>query len=178
MSVQDEVKKSRITLRYRTTINGEPKGVNLPLRLLVLGNFSNGTSRDRKKDLDERSLRSINGDNFDHHMKEMNISLNMVVDNKLSAHGGELRVKLPIDSMKSFNPQKIAERVPEIRSLLLLKRFLEEMQSNVANKKEFAQLLNRLYSDPESFANLRNKLQKYEKDYTISIKEEKVEEKK
>lgn len=169
MSVQDEVKKSRITLKYRTTINGEPKPVELPLRMLVLGDFSSGTSKDRQKDLDERTLRSINGGNFDEIMKDMDISVNMVVPNKLNPDEESLRVTLPINSMKSFNPEKVAENIPQVKSLLFLKKLLEEMQSNVANKKEFAQLLNKLYSSPEAFSNIREKLQNYAPEYTISV---------
>ena len=47
MAVQDEVPKSRITLRYRTEIDGTPADIQLPLRLLMMGDFSLGTSKDR-----------------------------------------------------------------------------------------------------------------------------------
>ena len=48
MPVQDEVPKSRITLTYKTDVDGEPAVVDLPLRLMVLGDFSNGSSKDRQ----------------------------------------------------------------------------------------------------------------------------------
>ena len=53
MAIQDQLPKSRITLTYRTTINGEQETVNLPLRLLVFGDFSLGSSEDRKIDLED-----------------------------------------------------------------------------------------------------------------------------
>lgn len=168
MSVQDEVKKSRLTLTYKTTVDGEPKSVDLPFRLLVLGDFSSGTSKDRKKPLDERSQRSLDGSNFDNVMKDMEISVDMVVPNQLSPDEESLRVTLPIDSMNSFSPKEVANSIPQVRSLLLLKKLLEELQSNVANKKEFAQLLNKLYSSEESLTKMREKLQQYAPEYTIS----------
>lgn len=49
MAIQDQLPKSRITLTYRTTINGEPETVKLPLRLLILGDFSHKSSVDYLK---------------------------------------------------------------------------------------------------------------------------------
>jgi len=42
MTIQDDIgiPKSRVTLRYRTEINGVPEDVTLPLRILVAGDFS------------------------------------------------------------------------------------------------------------------------------------------
>lgn len=161
MSVQDEVPKSRITLTYKTEVDGEPAVVDLPLRLLVLGDFSNGTSKDRKVDLDERSLRSLNGSNIGEIMTDMGISVDMVVPDKINPDGQDLRVQLKLENLNSFSPEEVAKQVPQIRSLLLLKKLLEEIQSNVANKKEFAALLNKLFSSETLLSQMREKLEKY-----------------
>lgn len=161
MPVQDEVPKSRITLTYKTDVDGEPAVVDLPLRLMVLGDFSNGSSKDRQVDLDQRDLRSLDGSNIGEIMKDMDINLDIVVPDKINADEQDMRVQLKIDSLKSFSPDEIAKQVPQIRSLLLLKKLLEEIQSNVANKKEFAQLLNTLYSSESLLKQMRNKLQNF-----------------
>lgn len=161
MAVQDEVPKSRITLTYKTEVDGQPAVVDLPLRLMALGDFSNGSSVDRKMELEERETRSLNGRNTDEIMKNMDINLDFVVPNKINPSESEMRVKLNIDSIKAFSPDAVAKQIPQIRSLLLLKKLLEEIQSNVANKKEFSQLLAKLYSDPEAIEKLREKLQNY-----------------
>lgn len=162
MPVQDEVPKSRITLTYRTEIDGEPAPVELPLRLLIPGDFSLGTSTDRKKDLEERDVRNFNGANTDDVMKSMNISLDMVVPNKISPDTEEsIRVNLKIAGLKSFSPESVAHQVPQVRSLILFKKLLEEIQSNIANKKEFAQLLNKLYSNQKSLEKLKEELKAY-----------------
>ena len=132
MAIQDQLPKSRITLTYRTTINGEPETVKLPLRLLILGDFSHNSSVDRwkraepvlvkneddelvpdyvkdtnpdgtpkvdangqpvyktdasgnkiplkvdkERDLGERALRSITGNNINSVMKDMDIRLTL-----------------------------------------------------------------------------------------------------
>lgn len=161
MSVQDEVKKSRLTLRYKTEVDGEPAVVDLPFRLMILGNFSGGSSKDRKVDLDERKLRSLSGNNMGDLMKDMDIKLDMVVPNKIDPEEESLRVKLPIDSINSFSPKDVAHNIPQINSLLMLKKLLEELQSNIANKKELAQLMSKLISSPEAFNKIKEKLQSH-----------------
>jgi len=75
MSVNDEIPKSRITLTYRSAVTGEPEDVVLPYRQLVMGDFSNGTSTDRKLDLDQRNLRNLDGTNLDQVMEDMKMTL-------------------------------------------------------------------------------------------------------
>lgn len=161
MSVQEEVPKSRITLTYKTEVDGEPAVVDLPLRMMVLGDFSNGSSKDRKVDLDQRSLRSLDGSNINSIMRDMDIGLDMVVPDKINPQGQDLRVHLKLDHLNSFSPEEVAKQVPQIRSLLLLKKLLEEIQSNVANKKEFASLLNKLFSSETLLTQMREKLEKF-----------------
>jgi type VI secretion system protein ImpB len=161
MAVQDETPKSRITLTYKTEVQGEPAVVDLPFRILALGDFSGGSSKDRQIDLEERGLRSLDGKNTNQVMKDMRISLDMVVPNKINSQEESLRVELNFDSMNAFSPESIAKQVPQIRSLMLLKKLLEEVQSNIANKKEFAQLLSKLFSSEESLNKMREKLKNY-----------------
>lgn len=161
MPVQDEVPKSRITLTYKTEVDGEPAVVDLPLRLMVLGDFSNGSSKDRKLDLDERNLRSLDGSNINDIMKDMGIGVDMVVPDKVTPDGQDMRVQLKLENLNSFSPDEVAKQVPQIRSLLLLKKLLEEIQSNVANKKEFAALLNKLFSSEALLSQMKEKLQNF-----------------
>lgn len=161
MPVQDEIPKSRITLTYKTEVDGEPAVVDLPFRLMILGNFSNGTSKDRKFELESRELRALDGKNTNEIMSDMGIKLDIVVPDKINANEGDMRVQLKIDSMSSFSPEEIAKQIPQVRSLLLLKKLLEEVQSNVANKKEFAQLLAKLYASEELFSKMKEKLQPF-----------------
>ena len=83
MSIQDEIPKSRLTLTYKTEVNGAEADVNLPLRMALLGDFSGGTSKDRKLDLDERRVRNLDGTNTDAVMKDMGITLDLSVENKV-----------------------------------------------------------------------------------------------
>lgn len=163
MSVNDEIPKSRITLTYRTTVTGEPEDVVLPYRQLVMGDFSNGTSVDRKLDLDQRNLRNLDGANLDQVMEDMKMTLNFKVQNKIDpSNGEEFDVSLPIKGMKSFTPAEIAQNVPKVKSLLLLRKLLLEVQGNLDNRKEFRRLLRAIASDPGAVQKLTEELKGFE----------------
>ena len=163
MAVQDEVPKSRLTLRYKTEVNGAPADITLPMRLMVTGDFSSGTSIDCQKDLEERLSHSMDGTNTDDVMKEMGISLKIAVPNRVDpANGDDMDVSLNIDSMKSLKPDAIAKQIPKVDALLLLKRLLEESISNVDNRKEFRKLLDELMSKPEQLEKVLADLKAFE----------------
>ncbi|MBC2694051.1 MAG: type VI secretion system contractile sheath small subunit [Desulfobacteraceae bacterium] len=163
MAIQDEIPKSRLTLRYKTEVSGQPEDVSLPLRLLVEGNFSMGSSKDRKLDLEERRLRTLDGTNTDAVMKDMGMSLKFAVSNKIDPEMAEdMDVEIPVDSMRSFSPDHVAKHVPKLRGILQMKKLLEEVVSNVDNRKDFRKLLNELMSDEEALAKMMEQLKGYE----------------
>jgi len=163
MAIQDEIPKSRLTLRYKTEIQGQPADVTLPLRLLVEGDFSLGTSKDRQVDLEERRLRNLDGKNTDAVMKDMGMSLKFAVANKIDPETAEdMNVEIPIESMRAFSPDEVAKQVPKLRGLLQMKKLLEEVISNVDNRKEFRKLLNELMGNDEALAKVMEQLKGYE----------------
>jgi len=163
MAIQDQIPKSRLTLRYKTEVNGQPEDISLPLRLLVTGDFSLGSSKDSKLDLEERRVRSMDGKNTDAVMKDMGMSLKFAVANKIDPDREEdIQVELPINSMKSFSPDQVARNVPKLKGLLMLKELLQEVLSNVDNRKEFRNLLGDLLGNEEALAKMVAELKGYE----------------
>ena len=163
MAIQDEIPKSRLTLKYKTEVDGETEDQTLPLRMLIPGDFSLGNSKDRKVDLDERRIRNLNGTNTDAVMKDMGTSLNFAVANKVDPGEEEdMQVDIPIDSMKSFSPDQIVKHVPKLNGLLMLKKLMEETLANVDNRKEFRKLLNDLMGDEEALKNMMEELKGFE----------------
>jgi type VI secretion system protein ImpB len=163
MAIQDEIPKSRLTLKYKTEVDGQPEDLSLPLRLLVPGDFSLGNSKDRKVDLDERRIRNMDGTNANEVMKDMGMSLSFAVANKVNPEEEEdMQVNIPIDSMKSFSPDQIVKHVPKLKGLLMLKKLMEETLANVDNRKEFRKLLNDLMSDEEALKNMMEELKGFE----------------
>ena len=94
------------------------------------------------EDLDQRRLRSITGrGNLDELMKDMDISLDLEVANHINPEKGDFNLNLPITSMKSFTPDEVAKNVPAVKSLMLLKTLLLEMQSNIDNRRDIRKLI-------------------------------------
>jgi type VI secretion system protein ImpB len=164
MAITDEIPKSRITLTYRTEVHGEREDVSLPFRVLVLGDLSNGTSKDRKVDLDQRQIRGLDGKNLDAVIKDMGMSLKMTVPNMINPEdgGADMDIDLPIKGIKSFSPAEIAKNVPKLKALLLLKKLLLEAQANLDNRKEFRKLMRELATNKEAIEALRGELPGYE----------------
>lgn len=164
MAITDEIPKSRITLTYRTEVHGEKEDVTLPFRVLVMGDLSNGTSRDRQRDLDQREIRQLDGKNLDAVMADMAMTLKLSVDNKINPDTGadKIEVELPIKGIKSFTPAEVARNVPKIKALLLLKKLLLETQANIDNRKEFRKLLRALATDKGAIEKMLGELQGFE----------------
>lgn len=164
MAITDEIPRSRITLTYRTRVHGEPEDVTLPFRVLVMGDLSNGTSKDRKLELDKRQIRKLDGKNLDEVMKDMGLSLSFSVPNRINPKTGgeEMEVSLPVTSMKSFLPAEVAKGVPRIKALLLLKKLLLEAQANFDNRKEFRNLLRQAAESPATIEALAKEMPKFE----------------
>ncbi len=163
VAINDEIPKSRLTLTYRTDVSGQPEDVTLPLRLLILGDLSLGTSKDRASDLDQRSIRNLDGRNLDHVISDMGVTIKATVTNKIDPDKAEeFAVEIPIRNMKSFSPAEVAKAVPKVKALLLLKQTLLEMQGNIDNRKEFRNLLRSVASDDKAITALADELKGFE----------------
>lgn len=160
-SIQDLIPRSRINLRYRTMVEGEPKEVELPFRLIVLGDLSLGSSTDRQVDLETRRLRTLDGKNLDDLMENMKISISFETENRIDGSDEGLAVTLPIVNRSSFNPDKIAGNVPKIAALLLLRKLLLEMQGQIDNRKNLRNLMYQIVSNPAELEQLKKELATY-----------------
>jgi len=157
MPIQDNIPQSRLTLTYRTEIQGARQDITLPFRMLVLAEFSsaNRPSTDRRKDLPERASRPLSGRNLTPIMKDMDIRLNFAVQNHINPEDrGTLPVDLKVSSIDSFSPAHIADSVKEVKALLIIKQLLLEMQAYIDNEKEVRRDIYEIYKDDE----LRKKL--------------------
>ena len=160
-SIQQLIPRSRVNLSYHTMIEGQLKEVELPFRVIVLANLSHGSSTDRELDLETRRLRNLDGKNIDELMANMHITLSLKAKNCIDPEAEELPVEIPIKDRKSFNPAEVANAVPQIRALLLLRKLLLEMQAQVDNRKDVRNLVQQIFGDKEELAQLRKELEPY-----------------
>lgn len=83
-SFQNEVPKSRINIKLDLHTGGAQKKVELPLKLLVMGDYSNGQDT---RALGERTKVDINKHNFNSVLAGYNPKAKIAVENTLAGDG-------------------------------------------------------------------------------------------
>ena len=83
----------------------------------------------------------IDGESFNQVMQKMRPELNLKVDNKLKDDGSQMAVDLAFNEMDDFNPERIAEQVPALKSLLDTRSKLRDLLSKADRSEELEQLL-------------------------------------
>lgn len=137
--------KERVNIVYRPATGDAKEEVELPLRILVMGDF---TQNPDDRMLEEKEPVSIDKDNFNEVLKAQNISLNLTVPNKISGEpDDELNVNLAFGSLKDFTPEEIAEKTPELKKLLDLREALTALKGPLSNVPEFRKKLQELVKD-------------------------------
>lgn len=144
--------KERVNIVYRPATGDAKEDVELPLKLLVMGDFT-GAPDDRP--VEKRDPVNIDKDNFDEVLKGQGLSLNVNVPNRLSGKADdEMAVKLNISSMKDFGPEAIADQVPELKKLLELREAVKALKSPMSNIPEFRKKIQELVKDEAARARL------------------------
>lgn len=155
-SFQNEIPAARINLKLDVGKGDAKKKVELPLKLLVAGDFA-GQKKDGR--IAEREKISVDKNNFTQVMESMDLKLKYSVDNKLSG-GGEMPVTLAIKNMDSFKPEQIAKSIPELSRLLAARNLIKDLKSNLLDNREFRKRLEEIIKDPKAAAELQEQLNK------------------
>jgi len=138
--------KERVNIVYKPATGDAKEEIELPLKLLVLGDFVN---RPDDRTLENREPISVDKDNFDDVLKAQKVELNMTVANKVSGkEGDELGVHLGFNSLKDFEPDAIAAKVPELQKLMELREALKALKGPLANVPEFRKKVQDMVQDP------------------------------
>ncbi|HGN8755699.1 type VI secretion system contractile sheath large subunit [Enterobacter asburiae] len=144
-SFQNEVPKARINLKLDLHTGGASKKMELPLKLLVAGDFSNGQE---SAQISEREKVNITKNNFDSVLSEYSPKLNLTVKNTLSEDGGEDSIQLTFQSMKDFTPEQVAAQISAAAHMPFIgsagpKFFLKESMEDVAAIKDIGNYFDR-----------------------------------
>ena len=111
------VPKERVNIRYRPATGNVKEDVELPLKLLVVGDF---TQKPDERPVEERELSNVNKDNFDEVLKSQHLSLDLSVDDKLNDGGADekLAVNLKFERLKDFEPEAVVRQVNSPSTLM------------------------------------------------------------
>lgn len=144
--------KERVNIVYRPADEKGQEDVELPMKMLVMGDFT-GTPDDRP--VEQRDPIPVNKDNFSDAMKAQNISLQLTVPNRLAdSPDAELGINLKIEALSDFEPAAVIEQVPELKRLLELRDALRSLKGPLANIPDFRRKINDLITDDATRAKL------------------------
>ena len=140
--------KERVNIIYRPATGDAKEEVELPLKLVVLGDF---TLRPDDRMVEDRAPVSIDKDNFNDVMKGQGLGLQFSVPNKLTDDpDAQMAVDLKFESLKDFEPDAIVQKVPELAKMMELREVLKALKGPLANVPEFRKKLQELVGDEDA----------------------------
>ncbi|WP_313128515.1 type VI secretion system contractile sheath small subunit [Pseudescherichia vulneris] len=154
-SFQNEIPRARVNIKLDLVTGGAQKKVELPLKLLSVGDFSNGKA---EGPLSEREKININKNNFNSVLAELNPAINLTVRNTLADDGSEENVHLSFQNMKDFEPEAVARQIPQLRAMLSMRNLLRDLKSNLLDNVTFRKELEVILKDPALSDELRSEL--------------------
>ncbi|NNA97400.1 type VI secretion system contractile sheath small subunit, partial [Pseudomonas gessardii] len=154
-SFQNEVPKARVNIKLDLHTGGAQKKVELPLKLMVMGDYSNGKEQ---RPLSVREKVNIHKNNFDSVLGEFSPSLKLAVNNTLADDDSDTSVELNFQSMKDFEPEQVARQIPQLRALLAMRNLLRDLKSNLLDNVTFRHELERILKDDALSEELRAEL--------------------
>ena len=154
-SFQNEVPKARINLKLDLHTGGASKKMELPLKLLVAGDFSNGQDT---APIFEREKVNITKNNFDSVLSEYSPSVSLTVKNTLAGDGSEDNISLTFRSMKDFTPEQVSRQIPQLKAMLSMRNLLRDLKANLLDNQAFRKELEKILLDPALSAELRSEL--------------------
>ena len=148
--------KERVNITYKPATGNAKEEVELPLKLLMLGDY---TMRPDPRPLEDRKPINVDKDNFQKVMSEQKLGLTFNVKDVLSEQeNSELTVNLKFRRLSDMEPEAIANQVPELKKLLDLRAALTALKGPLGNEKAFRNKIQQILGDPGSRNKLINEL--------------------
>ncbi|WP_432738131.1 type VI secretion system contractile sheath small subunit [Maridesulfovibrio sp. FT414] len=137
--------KERVNIVYKPETGDAKEEVELPLKLLVVGDF---TQKEDDRMVEDRDPVNIDKDNFNEVLKAQDLELKIGVDNKLGGDpDAQMAVNLKFESLKDFDPDQIINQVPELQKLMELREALKALKGPLSNVPEFRKKVQGLVAD-------------------------------
>lgn len=148
--------KERINISYRPATGGAKESVELPLKMLVLGDFTNREDDTPVEDLEPVN---INSSNFDEVMAQSNLSLSFTVDNRMVEEEGQsIDVNLQVSKLADFEPDNVVQSVPELQKILQLREALKALKGPLGNSPHMRRALQQMLEDEGMSTKLKGEL--------------------
>ena len=148
--------KERVNIVYRPATGDAKEEVELPLKMVILGDF---TQRPDDRMVEDRDPVSVDKDNFNDVLKAQGLEMTLNVPNQLSdEEDAQMAVNLKFNSLKDFEPDAIVRKVPELAKLMDLREALKALKGPLANVPDFRKKVQELVKDEGVRAKLLKEL--------------------
>lgn len=147
--------KERINIVYNSISGDAKEEVELPLKLLVTGDF---TGREDDTPVEDRKVVSIDKTNINDVMKACDLNVAFTVKDTLTDSVNEVPVNLKFEKFSDFEPENVVRKIPKLRKLLELRDALTTLKGPMGNVPAFRKLLQSLISDKTSREHLMEEL--------------------
>jgi type VI secretion system protein ImpB len=140
--------RERVNIVYRPAVGDAKADVELPLKLLVAGDFKGAPD---ERSLEQREPVNVDKTNLNDVLKGQDVRLQVTVPDRLSGKpDAQIDARLSFATMDDFTPAGVAAQVPELKALLELREALASLKGPLANLPDFRAKLQNLVRDPET----------------------------
>lgn len=153
--------RERVNIVYRPTVGPVQEDVELPLKIMVLSDFT-GRADDRL--LEQREPISVTANTFNEVMAGQGIALKLRVPDRLGQHDSEASrvVSLRMASMHDFEPDAIVTQLPELAQLIEVRDALKRFKDPLQTVPAFRSALQAALGDLQACACLERELESTE----------------
>lgn len=144
----DRTRKPRVQITYDVEKGDASEAKELPFVVGVMSDLSG--SNDQEEALKERKFVEVDRDTFNEFLKKQKPRFTANVPNTTTDDAdAQLHVDIEFESMKDFEPEGIAEKVPLLKELLETRQRLKSLQSRVSSSDEVKQLVTEAFQDSD-----------------------------
>ncbi|WP_373226637.1 type VI secretion system contractile sheath small subunit [Enterobacter cloacae complex sp. ESBL7] len=151
-SYQSEIPKARINLKLDLHVGSAQRQSELPLKMVVAGDFSNGRET---APLSERNKININKLNIQQVVAEFAPSVSFDVKHAHDGEETEEKINLTFRQMKDFTPEHVARQVPRLQAMLMMRNLLKDLRANLLDDAGFRRELLDILRNPALSDELR-----------------------
>ncbi len=139
--------KERINISYKPATGNARESVELPFKLLVLGDF---LCRQDERIVEDRPPVTINKNNFDDVMKDAKLHLNLSVKNHLDQkEDSEINIDIDVKSLKDMEPDSLMKAIPEMRRVYELRESLLALKGPLGNNPQMRRAIMSMIKDKD-----------------------------
>jgi type VI secretion system protein ImpB len=156
MSKESVAPTERVNIVYRPATGNAQDQVELPLKVLVVGDF---TGQQDSTPLEERKPINVDKLNFNDVMAQQNLQVTTTVADRLAdEQGATMAITLQLKGLSDFTPEGIVNQVPELKKLLELRAALNALKGPMGNLPAFRKKLQTMLTDADERQKLANEL--------------------